>query len=88
MKIKLSKSQWKFIGKTAGWDEHVDAPKKQLIDMQQQIIKMQDDFRNISANLPKENWDAIAGDCDIVVEYLDNVAGRISTIIHKIRMDI
>ena len=82
MKIKLSKIQWDRIGKKAEWSNE-DSSTKQLIDIIQQIKKMQDNFRNISANLPKDKWSLIDKDCDSVIQYLDNAHGRISTIIHK-----
>lgn len=84
MKIKLSQRQWEAIGKKDGLDNGASS-RKQLIDVIQQIKKIENDFRNISANLPKDKWILIGEDCDSVVKYLDNAHGRISTIIHKTR---
>ena len=89
MKIKMSKNQWEGIGKKAGWvkesqSEHFTInPREKLVDMIQKINLMKDDFTNITSGLPKENWNLIGEDCDAVVQYLDNAAGRISTVINR-----
>ena len=88
MKIKLSKGQWEGIGKKAGWTKTSQSglgASQKLTDMIQIINKTKDDFRNISSGLPKEKWALIEKDCDVVWQYLDNAAGRISTIINKSR---
>ena len=84
MKITLSRSQWEQVGRKAGWDRGNNSTK-QLIDMIQQIDKMQNDFRSISSNLPKDQWSLIGKDCDEIAQYLENAAGRISTLIHKMK---
>jgi hypothetical protein len=68
---------------TTGKPFNKDNEMKQLTDIIQQITKIQDDFRNVSANIPKDKWILIERDCDAVVQSLDNAAGRISTIIQR-----
>ncbi len=86
MKIKISKSQWETMGKKAGWTKIAQqAPESQLVNMIQQIKKMESDFDVISATIPKEKWAQLGTDCDTIRQYFDNVAGRISTLIHRIR---
>ena len=101
MKIKLSKNQWEEMGKKSGWlkqaqDNTPNDPedrerkiqqraKNQLGEISQQLVKLQDYFRSVTAILPTERWDLIGKDCDAVVQHLDNAAGRISTIISRVR---
>jgi len=97
MKIKLSKAQWEEMGKTAGWTKKAsinpvnsDSIEK-LKDLIQQILAMQGNFKSIIATIPpipteqREKGQVIATDIDVIEQYLDNAAGRISTLIHRIR---
>jgi hypothetical protein len=86
MQIKISKNQWEGIGKKAGWIKIAQqTPESQLTSMIQQIKKMESDFDVISATIPKEKWAQLGTDCDTIRQYFDNVAGRISTLINRIR---
>lgn len=57
----------------------------QLSDIISRLNKMQSDFRHVSTNFPRDKWVLIEKDCDAVLKYLDNAAGRISTISHRLR---
>lgn len=82
----MSKNQWEGIGKKAGWTKTAQqTPEGSLISMIRQIQKMESDFETISSTIPKEKWAQIEKDCDAIRQYFDNVAGRISTVIHRIR---
>jgi hypothetical protein len=51
-----------------------------------QIIEnLKNNFRKETAKISKDKWNLIAKDCDAVWQHLDNAAGRISTIIHRIK---
>lgn len=90
MKIKISKNQWEHIGNKSGWMKEsyslqpIDVdPREELKKIQAAVSKISSDFTSISSKLPRENWELIGKDCDKVVEYLDNVVGRISFIMSK-----
>lgn len=91
MKIKLSKSQWEMIGKTAGWKKTAQGTQgveKQLVSeltsMIQQIRSLYKDFSEKSSLIGKEKFDLIGTDCDSIRQDLDNAAGRMSAVIRKI----
>ena len=55
MKIKLSKSQWQQIGRTAGWMKQAHIQYGNPLDVDSQLIK---DYESIFHALKMSNWNA------------------------------
>ncbi len=61
MKIKLSKSQWETIGKTAGWTKTANSPiPNEPTPMISREVKLKQDqdaaFARLIEGVKKENW--------------------------------